>query len=89
MTVEVLTAREQEVAALLERGLSNKTIARQLMIGEGTVKQHVRSILTKLKTDRRTLMIDTMCAMCPHKARHDAYVKLLRSKLGAKQHDET
>ena len=40
-----LSAREQEAAALLGKGLSNKEIARQLDITERTVKAHVGSML--------------------------------------------
>jgi len=43
-----LTAREQEAAALLAKGASNKEIARQLDITERTVKAHVGAMLEKL-----------------------------------------
>jgi len=49
-----LTEREQEVLRLLARGLANKQIARDLGIGEKTVKTHVSSILTKLGVQSRT-----------------------------------
>ena len=48
-----LTAREREIAALIEEGLSNKEIAERLEIGLPTVKNHVHNILTKLKATRR------------------------------------
>ena len=48
-----LTSREREIAALLEQGLSNKEIAASLQIELPTVKNHVHSILTKLKASRR------------------------------------
>ena len=48
-----LTLREVEIAELLERGLSNKEIARQLFIEQATVKNHVHNILTKLQVTRR------------------------------------
>lgn len=51
--VSTLTAREQEVLALLNIGLSNKQIARQLSIRLATVKNHVHSILAKLNVKRR------------------------------------
>jgi DNA-binding NarL/FixJ family response regulator len=48
-----LTRREQEIADLLERGLSNKEIAARLTIELPTVKNHVHSILEKLSVGRR------------------------------------
>ncbi len=43
-----LTAREREILKLIARGKSNKMIAKQLDISEGTIKVHVRSMLKKL-----------------------------------------
>jgi DNA-binding NarL/FixJ family response regulator len=43
-----LTDRERDVFVLMVRGLSNAAIARQLTIGETTVKTHVTRILAKL-----------------------------------------
>jgi non-specific serine/threonine protein kinase len=43
-----LTAREQEVAALVARGMTNKEIAAELVIAPGTVRIHVERILGKL-----------------------------------------
>ena len=48
-----LTQRELEIVALIERGLSNKQIARQLSIQLATVKNHVHNILEKLHVNRR------------------------------------
>jgi DNA-binding NarL/FixJ family response regulator len=49
----VLSRRELQIADLLDRGLSNKEIARQLGIQAATVKNHVHNILDKLKVHRR------------------------------------
>ncbi len=53
-TPEALTERETEVLKLLARGQANKQIARNLYIGEKTVKSHVRKILMKLSVRSRT-----------------------------------
>lgn len=51
---EPLTERETEVLGLLARGRANKEIARDLHIGEKTVKTHVSNILGKLGVQSRT-----------------------------------
>jgi DNA-binding NarL/FixJ family response regulator len=51
---EPLTDRESEVLRMLASGCSNKEIARDLSIGEKTVKTHVSSILSKLGVTSRT-----------------------------------
>jgi len=52
--LEGLTARQQEVLSLLAQGRSNKEIAKNLGLLEGTVKVHVRDILRKLGVSNRT-----------------------------------
>jgi DNA-binding NarL/FixJ family response regulator len=51
---ESLTERETDVLRLLAKGLANKEIARELAIGDKTVKSHVSSILSKLGVQSRT-----------------------------------
>lgn len=51
--VPVVSAREREIAELIDRGLSNKEIATRLHIGIATVKNHVHNILEKLQVTRR------------------------------------
>jgi DNA-binding NarL/FixJ family response regulator len=46
--LEVLSAREREVLALMAEGRSNAGIARQIWVAEATVEKHVHSILGKL-----------------------------------------
>ena len=53
-TLEALTERETEVLKLVARGQANKQIARNLYIGEKTVKTHVRKILMKFSVKSRT-----------------------------------
>ena len=49
-----LTAREMDVLCCLAKGRSNKEIARDLKIGDETVKFHLRSIFLKLSVGDRT-----------------------------------
>ena len=49
----VLTPREFEILTLLAEGQSNKVIARNLGISDGTVKLHVKAILRKLNISSR------------------------------------
>jgi two-component system nitrate/nitrite response regulator NarL len=51
--IDDLTAREREILKLMQQGVSNKTISRQLGIELSTVKNHVHSILAKLGVHRR------------------------------------
>ena len=48
-----LTKREQQILALIAEGMSNKIIARQLDISDGTVKVHVKNLLRKLNLRSR------------------------------------
>ena len=50
---EDLTPRETEILGLLAEGQSNKVIARNLGISDGTVKLHVKAILRKLSVHSR------------------------------------
>jgi DNA-binding NarL/FixJ family response regulator len=49
-----LTAREQEVALLVGRGLTNHRIAQELSISERTAENHIGKILKKLGFSSRT-----------------------------------
>lgn len=50
---DALTPREGEILSLLAEGQSNKVIARNLGISDGTVKLHVKAILRKLGVHSR------------------------------------
>jgi DNA-binding NarL/FixJ family response regulator len=52
--VDPLSEREREILTLIATGYSNKEIASQLFITEGTVKNHVTHILSKLGVRDRT-----------------------------------
>ena len=56
MTVEShpLSQREREVLELIAKGLSNKDIACQLYLSDGTVRNYVTSLMTKLGVTNRT-----------------------------------
>jgi two-component system nitrate/nitrite response regulator NarL len=49
----ILSERETEIIKLILRGMSNKLIARELGITEGTVKVHVKNLLRKLNLKSR------------------------------------
>jgi DNA-binding CsgD family transcriptional regulator len=49
-----LTAREQQVLALLSEGLPDREISRRLFISERTVHHHVSSVLSKIGVSSRT-----------------------------------
>ena len=53
-SASTLTAREREIAELIQEGLSNKEIAARLVLELPTVKNHVHNILEKLAVKRRT-----------------------------------
>ncbi|MFL5077433.1 MAG: LuxR C-terminal-related transcriptional regulator [Microvirga sp.] len=55
-----LTRREDEVAQLVSRALSNKEIARELRLSESTVKHHVHSILGKFGLSTRGQLMRDM-----------------------------
>ncbi|MDO4610933.1 response regulator transcription factor [Corynebacterium sp.] len=52
--VPQLTGREAEVLPLVARGLSNRDIARELVLTEYTVKSHLAHAFTKLDVGSRT-----------------------------------
>jgi DNA-binding NarL/FixJ family response regulator len=54
---KLLTPRERAVALLIAGGLSNKQIAHELGLSQGTVQNHVHYILQKLGVKSRNSLI--------------------------------
>ena len=52
--IESLTEREREILTLVARGASNRQVSETLFITEGTVKNHMSNILSKLGLRDRT-----------------------------------
>jgi DNA-binding NarL/FixJ family response regulator len=52
--IDNLTEKEQQILKLVAGGFSNKEIARSIFLAEGTIKNHVSTILSKLNTRDRT-----------------------------------
>jgi DNA-binding NarL/FixJ family response regulator len=51
---EALSQREKEIGLLMAQGLSNRQIAKQLFLSEGTVKNYISELYHKLGTNNRT-----------------------------------
>ena len=49
----ILTPRQRDVFELIVQGMSNKEIARNLQLAEGTVKIHIKALFAKLGVRRR------------------------------------
>jgi len=56
-----LTARQQQLIALLARGFSNKEIAETMRLSEFTVKNHVHRIMRRLNAPSRYAAVQTVC----------------------------
>jgi DNA-binding NarL/FixJ family response regulator len=55
--LDLLTAREREVLALIGRGASNAEIAAALVLGQGTIKTHIGHIFAKLQLRDRAAAV--------------------------------
>jgi two-component system nitrate/nitrite response regulator NarL len=64
--INSLTNREYEILSLIAKGQSNKLIARELDISDGTVKVHVKHLLKKLNLRSR---VEAAVWMVNHQAR--------------------
>jgi DNA-binding NarL/FixJ family response regulator len=56
-----LTARQQQLIALLARGFTNKEIAQSMRLSEFTVKNHVHRIMRRLNAQSRYAAVQTVC----------------------------
>jgi len=56
-----LTARQQQLMALLARGFTNKEIAESMRLSEFTVKNHVHRIMRRLNAESRYAAVQTVC----------------------------
>ena len=54
LITDKLTDREVEILTLMTKGLSNNELAEKLFLSEGTVRNHVSAILSKLGVSDRT-----------------------------------
>jgi len=64
LVAHALTLRESDVACLVSHGLSNKEIARELHLTEGTVKMHLHHIYEKLNLSCRTQLALSVTGAC-------------------------
>jgi len=55
-----LTRREIEVVRLVCHGFTNKVVARELGLSEGTVKIHLHNIYRKLRVRTRVALLNTL-----------------------------
>lgn len=53
-TANPLSEREQEILEMVAKGQSNQVIARQLFLSNGTIRNYMTSIFTKLNANNRT-----------------------------------
>jgi len=60
-----LTARQQQLLALLAQGFTNKEIAANLRLSEFTVKNHVHRIMRQLNAQSRYAVVQTVCERNP------------------------
>ncbi len=71
-SMQRLTAREREVAALVAVGCVNKQVADRLGMAQRTVEAHLRSIFAKLGVDRRAAVAFLYARTLPEPAPREA-----------------
>jgi DNA-binding NarL/FixJ family response regulator len=55
--MQILTILQQQVIALVAKGLTNKEIASQLNLSEFTIKNHLHRIMKRLEVESRHEMV--------------------------------
>jgi len=55
--LDLLTQRERDIARLVAQGLTNKEIATQLFLSEGTVRNNLAVVMEKLEVSNRTQLV--------------------------------
>jgi len=53
-----ISDREYEILLLVHKGYTNKRIAEELELGDGTVRNYISSLLSKVKATNRTQLIN-------------------------------
>ena len=61
--VEPLTDRELQILRLLDKDLTNKEIARKLVVTPGTVKVHTNNVYRKLSVNNRRAAVNLSKAL--------------------------
>ncbi len=70
--VEVLSPREQEIAAMVARGLSTKDMAAEAFISENTIKQHLKRIFAKVSVTSRAELVQLVWSLHESGPQHEA-----------------
>ncbi|WP_285362866.1 LuxR C-terminal-related transcriptional regulator [Microbacterium sp. LMC-P-041] len=70
--VEVLSRREQEIAAMVARGLSTKDMAAEAFISENTIKQHLKRIFAKVSVTSRAELVQLVWSLHESGPNHQA-----------------
>jgi DNA-binding NarL/FixJ family response regulator len=52
-----VTDRELAILQLVQKGLTNREISEKLRLGDGTIRNYISSLLTKIKANNRTQLV--------------------------------
>ena len=76
-----INEKEKEIIRLVANGYSNKEIAAEMYLGEGTVRNYLSSILDKLQLRDRTQVIKKLLALLDRFERQDGTVHVIAARL--------